>query len=61
MSRRKYTKDHIRNIQQSKGSYYISIPMSLMRELGWQERQRVMVKKHGKSKILISDWQKGKG
>jgi len=58
MSRRKVTKEHIRNIQQSGGSYHISIPVSLMRGFGWKERQKVTVKKYGKDKILIQDWKK---
>ncbi|MFH1346640.1 MAG: hypothetical protein ABIH10_00090 [Spirochaetota bacterium] len=58
MSRRKITKENIRNIQRSSGSYHISIPIGLMRELKWKERQKVVVKKFGKAKIVISDWKK---
>lgn len=57
MARRKVTKEHIRNIQKSKGSYHISIPVSLMREFGWKERQKVNVRKMG-AKMVISDWKK---
>ena len=59
MSRRKNVKDHVRNIQRSKGSYHISIPMNLIKELKWQERQKGVVKKYAKNKILIADWKKG--
>lgn len=38
--------------------YYISIPVSIIRSLKWQERQKVIVKKYGHNKILISDWKK---
>lgn len=55
MSRRARESEYIRNIQQSGGSYHISIPISLMRELGWKERQKVAVKKQGKN-ISIKDW-----
>ncbi|MBU2219657.1 hypothetical protein KJ665_00755 [Patescibacteria group bacterium] len=58
MPRRKTTKENIRNIQRSGGSYHISIPIAVMRELKWKERQKVVVKKHGQSKILIVDWKK---
>jgi len=56
MSRRKLTKEHIRNIQRSKGNYYVSIPINIMRDIKWKERQKVTVRKYGKNKIIISDW-----
>ncbi len=56
MARRKINKEQIRNIQQSKGSYHINIPIEIIRSFGWQERQKVVVKKYGKDKILIADW-----
>jgi len=34
-----------------------TIPIELVRELGWRERQKVVVKKHGNG-ILITDWKK---
>ncbi len=37
--------------------YTVSIPIELMRELGWQERQRVVVTKAGRgSKLQIADY-----
>jgi len=56
MSRRKTTKDSIRNLQYSNGSYLVSLPMSLVRRLKWKERQKVIVQALGRSKIVISDW-----
>jgi len=58
MARRESNKEKIRNIQNSKGTYYISMPIDLMRELGWRERQKVEVTKFGKDKIIIKDWKK---
>ena len=58
MSRRKIGKESVRKIQHSNGTYYITIPIRIMRELSWQERQKVVVKKSGKEKIVISDWKK---
>lgn len=50
--------ESIRKIQQIKeGSYYITIPIDIMRELNWKEAQKVVVKKRGKG-ILIVDWKK---
>ena len=56
MARRQNNKEQIRNIQISDGSYHVSLPISIMRELKWKERQKVVIKKQGKDKILITDW-----
>lgn len=56
MTRRKLGKEKIRNIQKSHGTYTVSIPIDLMRELGWSERQRVTVEPYGSGKLLISDY-----
>ncbi|MBI4250616.1 hypothetical protein HY622_03430 [Candidatus Uhrbacteria bacterium] len=57
MPRRSTTREHIRNIQQSKGSYLVSIPIRIIRELGWKQRQKVIVAKRG-SRVEIADWPK---
>jgi antitoxin component of MazEF toxin-antitoxin module len=56
MARRRLNKNNVRNIQRSHGSYYITIPIDLIRDLKWQERQKVEVEKFGKDKIIIKDW-----
>jgi len=49
-------KKEIRKITKNgRGTYYIAIPKDLMKELRFKERQKVVVKKHGKG-ILIEDW-----
>jgi len=58
MAQRKSNKNHIRNIQKSGGTYYVTIPIDVMRELSWRERQKVEVKKKGKETIIITDWKK---
>ena len=57
MARRELEKRNIRNIQRSHGTYYISIPIDIVRSLKWQERQKVVVKKKGEG-ITIQDWEK---
>jgi len=57
MPRRKMGEEHVRKIQKSKGSYHISVPINIIRELGWKERQKVVVKKRGRG-VLIVDWEK---
>jgi len=36
-------------------SYAVTIPIEIIKEFGWKERQKLVVKKQGK-KIVIEDW-----
>jgi bifunctional DNA-binding transcriptional regulator/antitoxin component of YhaV-PrlF toxin-antitoxin module len=56
MGRRKVGQEKIRNIQKSNGSYMVSLPIELMRELGWRERQKVVVTRSGRGKVVIQDY-----
>ena len=56
MGRRKVGEEKIRNIQKCRNSYMVSIPIELMRELGWRERQRVVITRSGKGKLVIADY-----
>ena len=55
MTRRELANENIRNIQKSKRSYYITLPIQLVREFGWKEKQKVVVEKSGKE-IVIKEW-----
>lgn len=57
MGRRK--DENIRKIQQSgeKGSYHLTLPVNIIRDLKWREGQKVVVKRSGR-KITIIDWEK---
>ena len=56
MGRKKeFTEENVRNIQKSKRSYYITLPIRHVRELGWRETQKVVVKKEGK-KLIVENW-----
>ncbi len=59
MGRRTQEEHHIRNLQKTGGgrTYIVSLPIEIVRELGWQARQKLEVKKHGNG-ILIRDWEK---
>ena len=49
-------KKEIRKITKLGGhSLAVTIPIEIIRELKWKERQKVVVKKSGK-KIIIQDW-----
>ncbi len=48
----------IRTISKTKsGSYFVTIPVEIIRELKLKKGQKVRVNKYGKS-ILIKDWEK---
>ena len=55
MTRRELEDENVRNIQKSKRSYYITLPIRIIRKLKWQERQKVVVDRRGKE-IVIKDW-----
>lgn len=38
-------------------TYYVTIPKVLIDELGWRERQKVVVEKSGNT-VVIRDWKK---
>lgn len=57
MANRGHKERGIRNIQNSNGTYHITLPKELVQELGWHERQKVVVTKSG-SKLVIADWKK---
>ena len=56
MGRRKIEDKNIRKIQKSgNGTYHVSIPIEIVRNMKLRERQKVVVKQRGTS-IKISDW-----
>ena len=57
MTRRIMSEENVRNIQKSKRSYYVTLPIQIVREFGWRENQKVVVEKRGKE-IVIKDWKK---
>jgi len=57
MGARKAGEQNTRNLtENSTGTYSISIPISLIRDLRWQRGQKLIVKRQGK-KLVIEDWQ----
>jgi hypothetical protein len=57
MGRRKIEERNIRNLQKTAGgsTYIVSLPIEVIRELGWKAKQKLVVKKYGDG-ILIKDW-----
>lgn len=58
MPKRKLDEKNIRKLTRmgrEGSSLGMTIPKELVQELGWRERQKVVVKKVGKN-LVISDW-----
>lgn len=55
MPRRKIEDRNIRKIYKHDESYAVSLPIEIIRELGWKDNQKVTAKKYGEG-ILIMDW-----
>jgi len=50
-------KRNVRKLYKHSYSYAVTIPIEIIRQLDWQDRQKLVVKKRGKG-ILIEDWKK---
>jgi len=58
MPRQKIVNRNIRKINKSgNGSYTVTIPMEMVKELGWREKQKVVFEKRGEV-LKIKDWKK---
>jgi hypothetical protein len=55
MANIKYTQRNVRKIIKTGGSLSISLPVEFLAELGWKERQKVVVRKI-RGGISIKDW-----
>ena len=57
MGRRKIEDRSTRNLLKTAGgsTYIVSLPIDVIRELGWKAKQKLEVKKYGDG-ILIKDW-----
>ena len=56
MPTRRFKDRNVRNLTKTGGhSIGVTFPIDIVRELGWQERQKVVVKRQGK-KLVIEDW-----
>jgi len=59
MTRSKLEERNIRKLKRTgkgnTGSFSITVPIELIRQLKWREKQKLVFKKRGKG-ILIEDW-----
>lgn len=57
--RRTIEEHHIRTLQKFGGgsSYFVTLPIDVVRRLKWREGQKVEVRQSGKG-ITINDWKK---
>ncbi len=58
MGVRKAGEQSVRNITQNKtGTYSVTLPIEYVRELKWQQGQKVVVSLRG-NKLVVEDWKK---
>ncbi len=50
-------KNPVHKLQKSKYTYTVALPIEFVKELGWIENQKVVIKKVG-DKLVIEDWVK---
>lgn len=57
MGVRQAGEQNIRTLQKTNtGSYTVSLPIELVRQLRWQNGQRVVIRRSG-NKLVLEDWQ----
>ena len=58
MARKPLNERHVRKITKVGGkSYAVTLPIHIIRQLGWRERQKVVVLFDGKE-VRVRDWKK---
>ena len=57
MADKKWSQRNIRKITKSGASLNVSIPIEILKKLGWREKQKVVVKKI-RGGVQIKDWKK---
>ncbi len=56
MARRRLEDKNVRKLQKTgNGSVSVTLPIELVRELKWREKQKVVVRRRGKG-LVIEDW-----
>ncbi len=56
MARRKLENRNIRKLsKRNNGTYAVTLPIEMVRDLGWRDKQKLVVEKNGE-KIIIKDW-----
>lgn len=61
MPTRRLDENSIRKLKRTgpgnSGSFEITLPIEIIRELGWREKQKLSVTRRGSS-VIITDWHK---
>ena len=57
MANRDSEEREVRKLTAMGDSIGLTLPIEIIRDLGWQEGQKVTVKRWGDAKLLIEDWE----
>lgn len=59
MARRKINERNIRKLGKGATSYYVTVPIEAVRDLGWQKGQKLVVEIDARhSELVIRDWER---
>ncbi|HEC32906.1 MAG TPA: hypothetical protein ENI63_01440 [Candidatus Kaiserbacteria bacterium] len=59
MARRKIGERNIRKLAKGATSYYITLPIEAVRDLGWKKTQKLVVEiDKFRSELIVRDWKK---
>jgi len=59
MARRKIGERNIRKLAKGATSYYLTLPIEAIRELGWKKSQKLVVEvDERRDELVIRDWKK---
>ncbi|PIT90961.1 hypothetical protein COU17_03345 [Candidatus Kaiserbacteria bacterium CG10_big_fil_rev_8_21_14_0_10_49_17] len=59
MARRKINERNIRKLGKGATSYYVTVPIEVVRDLDWQKGQKLVVEVDARHKeLIIRDWEK---
>ena len=57
MARRTFAERHIRKIIKIGNSYAVTIPLDIIKDYSWREKQKVVVERKGRG-VFVKDWVK---
>ena len=59
MGRRKINERNIRKLGKGATSYFVTVPMEAVRDLGWKKGQKLIVELDARhSELIVRDWKK---
>ena len=58
MANRSHDERDVRKLGERGEGVGLTLPIELVRKLGWKVKQKVTVKRFGKNRLVVEDWKK---